>query len=56
MEIPAKIAKDFQSLNVFAKTPSQKSGRLPNICYKITVRKFPSQNKSKQKKDKKDKN
>ena len=40
-EISAKTAKDLQSLFVFAKTPSQKSGRAPNTCHKIVVRKVP---------------
>ena len=41
MEISAKTAKGIQSLTVFAKTPSQKSGWVLNTCYKIVVRKFP---------------
>ena len=40
-EISANIAKDFQSLTIFAKNFSQKSGQAPNTCYKIVVRKFP---------------
>ena len=36
MEISAKTDKDLQSLTVFAKN----SGRFPNTCYKIVVRKF----------------
>ena len=55
MEISAKTDKDLQSLTVFAKTPSQKSGRVPNTCYKIVVRKFPIY-KLKQKRAKKVKN
>ena len=39
--IYANIAKESQSLNIFQKTPSQKSSRVPNTCYKIVVRKFP---------------
>ena len=44
MEISAKTAKDLQSVTVFEKTPSQKSGQVPNICYKIIVRQFPIYN------------
>ena len=36
-EISAKTAKDIQSLTVFAKTPSQKSGGVLNTCYKMVV-------------------
>ena len=40
-------------VNCFCKrTPSQKSGRVPNTCYKIVVRKFPIY-KLKQKRTKK---
>ena len=55
MEISAKAAKDFQSLSVFEKAPSQKSGRVPNTCYKMLVRKFPVY-KAKQKRIKNVKN
>ena len=55
MKITAKTAKELQSLTAFKKTPSQKSGRVPNTCYKIVVRKFPIY-KLKQKKVKKVKN
>ena len=52
MEISAKTAKDIQSLTIFAKTSSQKSGRVLNTCYKMVVRKFPIY-KLKQKRTKK---
>ena len=43
MEISAETAKDLQSVTVFEKTP-QKSGQVPNTCYKIIVRQFPIYN------------
>ena len=39
MEISTKTAKDIQSLTVFAKISSNKSGGVPNICYKMAVSK-----------------
>ena len=35
-----KKPRSFQSFTTVAKTPSQKSDRFPNNCYKIVVRKF----------------
>ena len=55
MAISAKTAKNFRLLTMFAKNTSQKSGRVPNTCYKIVVVKFPTYT-LKQKRPKKVKN
>ena len=41
MEIFGKTVNDLESLTVFAKSSSQKSGLVSDTCYKIVVRKFP---------------
>ena len=56
MYIYNQTAREFHSLTIFAKsTPFQRSGRVPNTCYKIVVKKFPIY-KLKQKRAKKIKN
>ena len=38
---PQKQERAFNCSLFLQKTPSHKSGRIPNTCYKIVVRKFP---------------
>ena len=52
MEIFGKTVNDLESLTVFVKSSSQKSGLVSDTYYKIVVRKFPIV-KLKQKKAKK---